>query len=86
MGLQITVLADAQLVAEVQGNAILATIVTKSATLNIDVGVPGAAATVQVGTTTGLPWHGRKCGQCRDNVLGNIGLHNPSWCKWCEGR
>jgi hypothetical protein len=52
MALDITVLTGATLTATVEGNAILASIVASSATLEINMGVPGPAATVQVGTTT----------------------------------
>jgi len=52
MGLSITILQPASLTATVNGGAILAAVVGKSATLNIEMGVPGPGATVQVGTTT----------------------------------
>jgi hypothetical protein len=56
MALEITVLTGATLTATVEGNAILASIIASSATLNVNMGVPGPAATVQVGTTTtGIP-------------------------------
>jgi hypothetical protein len=56
MALEITVLTGATLTATVEGNAILASIIASSATLEINMGTPGPAATVQVGTTTtGIP-------------------------------
>jgi hypothetical protein len=52
MGLSITILQPANLTATVDGGSILAAVVGASATLNVDMGVPGPGATVQVGTTT----------------------------------
>jgi hypothetical protein len=52
MGLSITILQPASLTATVDGGSILAAVVGASANLQIDVGVPGPAATIQVGSTT----------------------------------
>jgi len=52
MPLSITILTEGSLTASVVGQGIVASIVPSQALLEVDVGVPGASATVSVGTTT----------------------------------
>jgi len=52
MPLSITILTEGSLTASVVGQGIVASIVPSQALLEVNVGVPGASATVSVGTTT----------------------------------